>query len=94
MLHRDASSQWWGDLAIVALALLIFAAALCCLDQDGMGHHAVSMGLCAVAVMISVASLAVAILLLLGLTPTSGREAFATVPLAVPKPPPRRIRLS
>lgn len=94
MGHRDALSQWWGGLAIAVLAVLIFAAALCCLDQDGMGHHAVSMGLCSVAVMMSVASLAVAILLLLGLTPTPGREAFATVPLAVPKPPPRPIRLS
>ncbi len=94
MGKRDALRQWSGYAAIGVLALLILAAGLCCLDQDGMGHHAVSMGLCSVAVMLSVASLAVVTLLLLGLTPTPGRETLATVPLAVPKPPPRYIRLS
>jgi hypothetical protein len=94
MRHRDALRQWWGGAAIGALALLILAAGLCCLDQDGMDHHAVPMGLCSVAVMISVASLAGVTLLLLGLTPTHGPEAFAFVPRAVPEPPPRRIRLS
>ena len=94
MGHRDALRQWWGVAAIAAIALLILATSFCCLDRDGMDHHAVPMGLCSVAVVISVAGLAGMMLLLLGLSPTPGREAFATIPLAVPKPPPRPIRLS
>jgi hypothetical protein len=94
MTPRDALERRWVGITIGVLTLLIVAAGLCCLDQDGMDHHAAPMGLCSVAVMISGASLAVVTLLLLGLTPTPGREVFAAVPLAVPKPPPRPIRPS
>ena len=94
MRQRDAFKRWWGGAAIGALTLLILAAGFCCLDQDGMDHHGVPMDLCSMAILISVGSLAVGALLLLGLTPTLGRPLLATIHLAVPKPPPRRIRFS
>ena len=95
MIRRHAVRGWWGNAAIAVMALLFLAAGFCCLDRDSMDHHhAVPMGLCSAAVMITVASLAVLTLPLLGLTPIAGPEAFATIPLAVPKPPPRRLRFS
>ena len=94
MRQRDAFKRWWGGAAIGVLTLLILAAGLCCLEQEVMDHHGVPVDLCSMAILISVASLTVGALLLLGLTPTLGRPLLATIHLAVPKPPPRHIRLS
>ena len=93
MGHRDALRGWSGGAVIGVLALLILAAGLCCLEQDGMGHHGVTVDLCSMAIQISVVG-AIGALVLVGLTPTPGRPLFATVPLAVPKPPPRSARFS
>jgi hypothetical protein len=96
MRLRDLLKARWGPAAIAALTLLVLAAGLCCLDegQSGMDDHSMLMGLCFL--MLAVPA---AIPLLIG--PLSRgfalnllRPAFAAIPLAVPKPPPRRFRLA
>lgn len=95
MGQRDLLKRWWGRAAVAALALLVLAAGLCCFgqSQNGMDDHAMLMDLCLLALLLP------AVLLLLpgnlphALAVNLGRVALATVPLAVPKPPPRPIRL-
>jgi hypothetical protein len=94
--QRDLLKGGWGRGAIAALALLILAAGLCCLDQDqnGMDDHAIPMDLCLLLLLVPAA-----ILLLAGFVPREfavalAGPAFAAVPLAVPEPPPRCIRLA
>ena len=86
--------MWWGGAAIGVLALLFLAAGFCCLDQDGMDPHGMSIDLCAMAIGIIFVNLTAGTLVLLGLAPTAGRPWVATILLAVPKPPPRRARIS
>ena len=95
MRHREALRRWRGGVAIAALALLILAAGFCCMSDDDMDHdHAVPMGLCSVVVLMTGDGLVVAGLLLIGLTPALASAGYVTVPLAVPKPPPRLGRIS
>jgi len=94
MSQRRAREEWWGRAAIGALALLFLAAGFCCLDQDGMDdQQGMPMTFCSMAILILVINLSVA-LVRLGLAPTLDRTSFATILLAVPDPPPRRIRFS
>ena len=97
-MRHDLLRRSWGYAAMGALALLILAGGMCCLDHDGadpgdMDHHAVSMGLCS-AMVTSPSGLWSAAPLLLGLIPSFRRVAFAVIPLAVPKPPPRLVSSS
>jgi hypothetical protein len=78
------------------VALLILAAGFCCLDQDqsGMDDQGDLLALCFLLL-----PLPAVILLLAGFVPREfavslAGPAFAAVPLAVPEPPPRRIRLA
>ena len=97
-MRRDTLRRSWGYAGMGVLALLILAGGVCCLDHDSadpgdMDHHVVSMGLCS-AMVVSPSGLWSGALLLLGLIPSLRREAFAAVPLSVPKPPPRLARFS
>jgi hypothetical protein len=92
MRQRDALKRWWSGIGV--LILLVLTACLFCLQHDCLDHDAGPVGLCSAMITMSVADLAIAMLLPLGLTPIPGRDGVATVPLAVPKPPPRRIRFS
>ena len=92
MTQRDLLKRWWGGAAVAALVLLILAASFCCfgLSQIGMDDHSMPMDLCLLALL-----LPAVLLLPLGLLPhvlavNLGRAALTTVPIAVPKPPPRR----
>jgi hypothetical protein len=94
--QRDLLKGGWGRGAIATLALLILAAGLCCLDldQSGMDDNGILMDLCFLLLLGPTV-----ILPLLGFVPRESAvafagPAFAAVPLAVPKPPPRRIRLA
>jgi len=94
--QRDRLKGWWGRVAITALALLILAAGLCCIEQgqSGMDDHGILMYLCFLLLLVPAI-----ILPLVGLVPRGNavsfaRPDFAAVPLAVPKPPPRRIRFA
>ena len=86
----------WGRVAIATLALLILAAGLCCPDQDqgGMGDHGILMGLCLLVLLVPAVILPLAGLVPRGFEVSLARPVFAAVPLAVPKPPPRRIGLA
>ena len=96
MRHRDLLEGWWGRAAIAALALVILAAGFCCLaqDQNGMDDHAMPMALCFLLLVIPAVILMVAGFLPRGPVATPGLPAFAAVPIAVPKPPPRSLRLA
>jgi hypothetical protein len=93
-MNRRRVLWGWRGAAIGALALLVLGAGFCCLDQDDMDQHRASMDLCSMAVLILVVNVSVGTLLLLGLAPTLSAPGFATILLAVPKPPPRRFRCS
>ncbi len=93
MGQHDALKRGWGNAGIIALILLILGAGFCCLDQGVMHYHGIPLDLCSIAIVVA-PSLSVAALVRLGLIPTVGRPLFATIPLAVPKPPPRPIRFS
>jgi len=96
MGHRNLLKRWWGRGALAVLALLLLAAGFCCLDQglSGMDDDPVLMDLCflmlAVPAVIPLVVGSLSRLLAMNLS----RPAFAAVPLAVPKPPPRRIRFA
>ena len=96
MGHRDLLKGWWGRAAIAALALVILAAGFSCLDQDqnGMGNHAMPMDLCFLLLVFPAVILLLAGLLPRGFAVSLGQPAFAAVPIAVPKPPPRSFRLA
>lgn len=96
MRQRNLLKGWSGRAAIAALALLILAAGLCCLDQDqtGMDDHGIPMDLCFLLLLVPAAILPLAGLVPRGFAVALARPAFAAVPPAVPKPPPRRIRLA
>ena len=94
MWNRDLLGPSCNRAAIVALVLLMLGAGLCCLGQDGMGDQAMPQDLCALVLLVPAVILPLAGLLPRGLAASLGRSAFAAVPLAVPKPPPRRIRLA
>jgi len=76
--------------------LLILAAGLCCFDQgqSGMDDHGIPMDLCFLMLLVPAVILPLAGLVPRGFAVALARPAFAAVPLAVPKPPPRRIRLA
>ena len=94
MWNRDLFGPRWNRAAIVALALLMLGAGLCCVGQDGMGDQAMPQDLCALVLLLPAVILPLAGLLLHGPAASLGRPAFAAVPLAVPKPPPRRSRFA
>jgi len=96
MTQRDLLKGWWGRAAIAALAVIILAAGFCCLDQGqgGMGDQAMLMDLCLFMVLVPAVILPLAGLVPRGVAVSLARPAFAAVPLAVPKPPPRRIRFA
>ncbi len=95
MRLRDLLKRWYGGAAIAALVWLILGAGLCCLDQGpGMDDHAMLMELCFLMLLVPALILPLAGLLPRGLTVNFGGPALAPVPLAVPKPPPRRIRFA
>jgi hypothetical protein len=96
MRHRDLVKGRWGRAAVAGLALVILAAGFCCLDeaQNGMNDHAMFMGLCFLLVVVPAVILLLAGLLSRGLAVHFGLPAFAAVPIAVPKPPPRSFRLA
>ena len=96
MRHRELLEGWSGRAAIAALALIILAAGLCCLgqEQNGMDDHAMPMGLCFLLLVVPAVMLLVAGLLPRGLAVHLGQPAFAAVPIAVPKPPPRSFHLA
>ena len=96
MRQRELLTVWWGRAAIAALAVLILAAGFCCLGQDraGMDDHGILMDLCFLLLLVPAVILPLAGLVPRGFAVALARPAFAAVPLAVPKPPPRRIRLA
>ena len=94
MWNRDLLGPWCKRAAIVALVLLMLGGGLCCLSQDGMDDDAMPQGLCVLVLLIPAVILPLAGFLPLGLAASLGRPAFAAVPLAVPKPPPRRFRFA
>ena len=94
MWNRDLFGPSCNRAVIVALVLLILGAGLCCVGEDGMGDHAMPQDLCPLVLLIPAVILPLAGVLPHGLATSLGRPAFAAVPLAVPKPPPRRIRLA
>ena len=96
MRHHDLLKGWWGRAAIAALALVILAAGFCCLDQDqnGMDDPAMPMDLCFLLFVVPAVILLLARLLPRGLAVNLGLPAFAAIPIAVPKPPPRSFRLA
>lgn len=94
MNQRQALERWWGAAALGVIVLLFLAVGFCCLEQDGIHHHGVPMDLCSMAILILVVSVSVEAPVLFGLAPTLGRPWSASILLAVPKPPPRPIRLS
>ena len=91
MSQCRALKRWWNGAAMGVLALLFLAAGFWCLDADAMDHHGKQVELCCMAIAVPVDSASVGTLVLLGLAPTLGRPLFATIHVAVPKPPPRRI---
>ena len=96
MGHRDLLKGRWGGAAIAALALIILAAGFCCLDDDqlGMDGHAMPMSFCVLPLLVPAAILLLMGFLLRELAVDFGQPAFAGVPIAVPKPPPRTSRLA
>jgi hypothetical protein len=94
--QRDILKRWWGRAALAALALIILATGLCCFDQDqsGMDDHGIVMHLCFLLLLVPAVILPLAGLAPRGFVVALARPAFAAVPLAVPEPPPRRIRLA
>jgi hypothetical protein len=94
MRHHDLLKGWWGRAAIAGLALVILAAGFCCIDQglNGMDDHAMPIDLCFLLLVVPAVILLVAGLLSRGLALNLELPAFAAVPAAVPKPPPRRFR--
>ncbi len=100
MGQRDVLKRRWGTTAIgvlaLLIALLILTAGLCCLDQgqSGMDDRSMIMDLCFL--MFGVATVIPLLVgpLSRGFAVNFPRPAFAAVSLAVPKPPPRRIRLA
>ena len=94
MSPQRALEGWWRGAAIAAIALLFLAAGFCCVDQDGMDHHGVPMGLCSMAIFYLVVTVSVGALVLLGLVPTLVRASFTSILLAVPEPPPRPVPFS
>jgi len=94
MWNRDLLGPWCKRAAIVALVLLMVGAGLCCVAQNGMDDGAMPQDLCALVLLVPAVILPLAGLLPHGLAASIGRPAFAAVPLAVPKPPPRRIRFA
>lgn len=96
MRQRDLLKSSWGRTAIAALALVILAAGLCCLDQDQgeMNDHGILMDLCFLTLVVPAMILPLSGLVSRGIVVNLARPAFAAVALAVPKPPPRRIRLA
>jgi hypothetical protein len=96
MAQRDLLKRWWGGAAVAALALLILTAGFCCLDlgQSGMDDQGALMDLCLLLLLVPAVILPLAGLVPRGYDVSLARPAFAAVPLAVPKPPPRRIRLA
>ena len=97
MGHRDLLLKGrWGGAAIAALVLVILAAGLCCLDQDqhGMDARAMPMDLCFLLLVVPAVIPLLVGLLPRGLAADFRLPAFAAVPMAVPKPPPRSFRLA
>jgi hypothetical protein len=94
--QRDLLKGRWGRAAIAALALLVFAAAFCCLEQaqSGMDEHGSLMDLCLLLLLVPAVILPLAGFVPREFAAAFAGPAFAVVPLAVPKPPPRRIRLA
>jgi len=86
----------WGRAALAALALLILAAGLCCLDQDqsGMDDHGILMDLCFLLLVVPAVILPLTGFVPRGFVVAFASPTFAAVSLAVPKPPPRRIPLA
>jgi hypothetical protein len=91
MGQRNLSMGRRGRVAIAALALLILTAGLCCLDQDqgGMDDQSMLMDLCFLMLAVPPVIPLLAGPLSRGFVVNILRPAFAAVPLAVPKPPPR-----
>ncbi len=75
---------------------LVYTAGLCCLDLDqgGMDDQSMLMDLCFLMLAVPAVILVLTGPLSHGFDVNILRPAFAAVPLAVPKPPPRRIRLA
>jgi hypothetical protein len=96
MGQRDPFKRWWRGAAIAALALVILTAGLCCLDQgqSGMDDQSMLMDLCFLMLVVPAVIPHLAGPLSHGFAVNLLRPAFAAVPLAVPEPPPRRIRLA
>ena len=96
MGHRDLLKRWRSGAAIAALALLILAVGLCCFDGDqmGMGDDAMPLDVCFLLVVVPMMIVLLTGLLTPGLVVNVGLPAFAAVPIAVPKPPPRSYRLA
>jgi hypothetical protein len=96
MRQRDLLKSSWGRAAVAALAVVILAAGLCCLSQGqgGMDDDGILMNLCFLMLLVPAIILPLVGLVPRGFAVSLARPAFAAVPLAVPKPPPRRIRLA
>jgi hypothetical protein len=94
--QRDLVKGRWGRAAITALALLLFAAAFCCLEQaqSGMDEHGSVMDLCLLLLLTPAVILPLAGFVAREFVVALAGPAFAAVPVAVPKPPPRRVRLA